>query len=213
MRDGRFALRALRGPRPRTDGAERRSSSRCCTTVRPIRPRARRPVAAGRAAAGTISPWSSKATDIARSCGLEAVRRRRARRSLQLGQPARLDGARTGVVAPLLHDRMTQSVLRDTAAASAVPAHARRSPAPRCRCCAEGPRGARARRTRSSVWRCPTDEIDYLVRQPSARIGRDPTDVELMMFAQANSEHCRHKIFNADWIIDGEAQPQSRCST
>ena len=72
------------------------------------------------------------------------------------------------------------------------------------------PRRRSRRPTASSGSRCRREEIDYLLAS-FARLGRDPTDVELMMFAQANSEHCRHKIFNARWIIDGEAQP-SRCS-
>ena len=108
---------------------------------------------------------------------------------------------------PLIHDRMTEMVLGDfDAGRAAVP------PRRACAACSSvdilggGARPRWSRPTAEWGWRCRADEIDYLVEN-FTRIGRNPTDVELMMFAQANSEHCRHKIFNADWVIDGKKQP------
>ena len=160
---------------------------------------------------GTISPWSSKATDIAWSCGLAAVRRveRGVRFSFVTPQP--FTPGDQAVIAPLLHDRMTQNILPGT-----VP-DARLAEA---LFLAEAPRSLRhvplLREGVAALDRANADlglalsaeEIRYLADRFGAE-GRDPTDAELMMFAQANSEHCRHKIFNAQWVIDGEQQPQS----
>ena len=112
-------------------------------------------------------------------------------------------GDRAGALRP--HDRSGDLLARRRSAA--VRARAAAAAAVRCRCWrAAAPRWSR--RTRRSASRCPTTRS---TTSPTSftRLGRDPTDVELMMFAQANSEHCRHKIFNADWIIDGERQPKS----
>lgn len=157
---------------------------------------------------GTISPWSSKATDIAQHCGLLAVRR------VERGTSFRLKPCNGGALPPemmdraaaLLHDRMTEIVLRDTADAERLFAQAEPRPLSRIPLLAEG-RAALVRADRELGLALSDDEVDYLAERFAA-LGRDPTDVELMMFAQANSEHCRHKIFNASWIIDGE--PQSR---
>ena len=147
---------------------------------------------------GTISPWSSKATDIAHICGLAEVRR------IERGIWYTLAGdvADEAALRGALHDRMTESVLeREEDAARLF--QPRRAAAARHRGRARpGPRRPRGRRTRAWAWRWRADEIDYLVETFRA-LGRNPTDVELMMFAQANSEHCRHKIFNADFVIDG----------
>jgi phosphoribosylformylglycinamidine synthase len=151
---------------------------------------------------GTISPWSSKATDIAQVCGLTAVRRiergieYRLRTTQPLG-PVRLDE-----IAPVLFDRMTEMVLFD-------PRHVERlfgqaAPKP----LVQVDRDALEAANRELGLALSRDEIDYLVTH-FQRLSRQPTDVELMMFAQANSEHCRHKIFNADWIIDGRRQDES----
>jgi len=155
---------------------------------------------------GTISPWSSKATDIARACELDAVKR--IERGIVYGivftrgaTPDAIDA-----LAGELHDRMTETVLENgSAAARLFEAHA---PEP-LRTIALGDDGLAAL-TAANVelgLALSADEIDYLVRS-YAELGRDPTDAELMMFAQANSEHCRHKIFNAEWVIDGVAQEE-----
>jgi len=155
---------------------------------------------------GTISPWSSKATDIAHVCGLDAVRR------IERGIVWNLEGDKLlqveqvlRIAAPL-HDRMTETVLRDRADAARLFEHERTRPL-RTVSLAAG-RDALVKANSELGLALSDDEIDYLVKNFAA-LKRDPTDVELMMFAQANSEHCRHKIFNADWIIDGEKQPKS----
>jgi phosphoribosylformylglycinamidine synthase len=152
---------------------------------------------------GTISPWSSKATDIARICGLPRVRR------IERGIWYAVAGAvadETGL-ARALHDRMTESVLASSDAAAAL----FRKAAPRQLATValggDG-RAALARANAALGLALAPDEIDYLV-DAYATLGRDPTDVELMMFAQANSEHCRHKIFNADFVLDGVPEPLS----
>ncbi len=157
---------------------------------------------------GTISPWSSKATDIAHNCGLDAIRRieRGIVWRLDTGGPA-LDASALAGVAPLLHDRMTEAVVAALDDAAAL--FARWSPQrlQHIPLMSQG-RGALERADGELGLALAPDEIDYLVDQ-YGELGRDPTDVELMMFAQANSEHCRHKIFRADWTIDGEAQERS----
>jgi phosphoribosylformylglycinamidine synthase len=159
---------------------------------------------------GTISPWSSKATDIARTCGLEAVRRLERGTAFYLDPAAGggdLDEAAQRLAAGVLHDRMTEVALFDLAAAEQLFQQAE----PRPSISVDLRRGGRAALERANGelgLALSEDEIDYLVESFGA-LGRNPTDVELMMFAQANSEHCRHKIFNADWIIDGEPQQLS----
>jgi phosphoribosylformylglycinamidine synthase len=151
---------------------------------------------------GTISPWSSKATDIARHCGLDAVRR------IERGMAFHVSGvtheqARTAL-APLIHDRMTETVFMAIEDADQLFQHFEPKPLATVDISGGGV-AALAQANRDMGLALSEDEIDYLVRHFS-RIKRNPTDVELMMFAQANSEHCRHKIFNADWVIDGAAQ-------
>jgi phosphoribosylformylglycinamidine synthase len=152
---------------------------------------------------GTISPWSSKATDIARICGLPRVRR------VERGIWYAVAGAVADEAAlrRALHDRMTESVLASSAEAEGLFAHAAPRPLATVALGADG-RAALARANAALGLALAPDEIDYLV-DAYASLGRDPTDVELMMFAQANSEHCRHKIFNADYVLDGVAQPLS----
>ena len=154
---------------------------------------------------GTLSPWASKATDIAHGCGLLGVRR------LERGIAYRLQGtlAAAGLEQVLgkLHDRMTQTVLEriEDAARLFERAEPRRfASVPLLR----AGRAALVRANGELGLALADDEIDYLV-QSFTELGRDPTDVELMMFAQANSEHCRHKIFKADFVIDGVAQERS----
>ena len=149
---------------------------------------------------GTISPWSSKATDIARNCGLASVRRIERGILFFVSSKEKIDRERIGA---LLHDRMTESVLASLRGGGRpVPARAAAAAAAACRWRSSSEANARLGLALSD------DEIDYL-RDAYRALGRDPTDAELTMFAQANSEHCRHKIFNADWIVDGERQDQS----
>ncbi len=150
---------------------------------------------------GTVSPWSSKATDIAHVCGLTAVRRIERGVAYYLDGPRRLGDAEWRDVAAALHDRMTEAVLSNPEDASALFAHAEPKPLSIVPLLAQG-RAALESANAELGLALSADEIDYLVEAFRA-LGRDPADIELMMFAQANSEHCRHKIFNADWIVDG----------
>jgi len=156
---------------------------------------------------GTISPWSSKATDIAHNCGLEEVERLERGTAHYLMLPAMLTPGQHAAVRTLVHDRMTESVLAEPDQAAQLFLHAAPAPLGSVDVLGGG-RDALAAADRSLGLALADDEIDYLVESFTA-LGRNPNDVELMMFAQANSEHCRHKIFNASWSIDGEAQPHS----
>ena len=151
---------------------------------------------------GTISPWSSKATDIARNTGLLKIKR------IERGISYFLDGCEDieGVSA-LLHDRMVETILASDNEAAKIFAHGE----PRTYSSVGVLRGGRTSLEKANLelgLALAEDEIDYLTKS-FVDLGRDPTDVELMMFAQANSEHCRHKIFNATWTLDGEDQPRS----
>ena len=154
---------------------------------------------------GTISPWSSKASDIARNCGLAKIQR--IERGLAFYVSGQLNAADAQTVAELLHDRMTQLVLDSMQGAAALFSHAQ--PKPLTAVDILG--GGRAALQKANVelgLALAEDEIDYLVTSFNG-LGRNPHDIELMMFAQANSEHCRHKIFNASWDIDGQSQDKS----
>ncbi|MGY6564379.1 MAG: phosphoribosylformylglycinamidine synthase [Halomonadaceae bacterium] len=156
---------------------------------------------------GTQSPWSSKATDIARNCGLARVRRLERGVAYRVTLKAPMSEAAFMAIRETLHDRMTESVLVDASDAAQLFAH--HEPAPLGRVdILEGGRAALEQANVALGLALAEDEIDYLV-EAFRELARNPTDVELMMFAQANSEHCRHKIFNADWVIDGEAQSHS----
>ncbi len=156
---------------------------------------------------GTISPWSSKATDIAHVCGLAFVRRIERGRLWGIDADARLTPAELALIAASLHDPMTEAVLPDCAAAARLfDAH---EPRPMSGIAlGSAPMAALAEANAALGLALSDPEIEYLA-DAYARMGRDPTDVEVMMFAQANSEHCRHKIFNADWVIDGVAERQT----
>jgi len=156
---------------------------------------------------GTESPWSSKATDILHVCGLSAVTRVERGTVYFIESTSALAVADLNKLAAHLHDRMTESVWAD----SVEPVGLFHAAPPRpLRHVALGVHGSEALARANRDWglALSSDEIDYLVRAFHT-LGRDPTDVELMMFAQANSEHCRHKIFNADFVIDGETMPRS----
>ena len=161
---------------------------------------------------GTVSPWASKATDIAHNCGL-AVRRverlieyRLTLKSGLLGK-ASLSEAQLAQVAALLHDRMTESAMLDRTAAYGLFTELQPAPMAHVDVLGGGQAALQTANTQFGL-ALAADEIDYLV-QAFTQLQRNPTDVELMMFAQANSEHCRHKIFNAEFTIDGVAQAQS----
>ena len=156
---------------------------------------------------GTVSPWSSKATDIAHVCGLAAVRRIERGIAYYVSGPASLTEHEWTVASGPLHDRMTESVLRDPARADGLFAHTAPKPLATVPLLLEG-RAALESANAGLGLALSEDEIDYL-HEAFRGLARDPTDVELMMFAQANSEHCRHKIFNAEWIVDGQRSEQS----
>ncbi len=155
---------------------------------------------------GTLSPWASKATDIAHNCGVD-VRRVERITEYVLASSAPLGEEEWVAAADLLHDRMTESALPSVEAARALLDE--REPEPMEHVDVLG-RGRVAIEQADAAYglALSDDEIDYLV-EAFTGLGRNPTDVELTMFAQANSEHCRHKIFNADFIIDGEPQTRS----
>ncbi len=154
---------------------------------------------------GTISPWSSKSTDIAHNCGLDGVER--IERGMAVYVSGSLHGNERAQWASLLHDRMTESVLSDFQSAEQLfGAHEDQSFDTVD--VLGGGRAALEAADKNMGLALSSDEIDYLVENYRA-LNRNPSDVELMMFAQANSEHCRHKIFNADFILNGEKQEKS----
>jgi len=158
---------------------------------------------------GTISPWSSKATDIAQNCGLHKIIRLERGIAFYISPAEGGDwdaSARQRVVA-ILHDRMTQVVLDQFEEASCLFEHHQPKPLKQVDIIAGG-REALASANREWGLALAEDEIDYLTCS-FLELGRNPTDIELMMFAQANSEHCRHKIFNASWTIDDQAEEHS----
>ena len=156
---------------------------------------------------GTISPWASKATDIAHNCGLTEVRRIERGILYNIISDNPLTTSQWQSVSELLHDRMTESVFSDVSAAENLFHHAEPAPFQSVDILKEG-RDALVEANTELGLALADDEIDYLVDNFKT-MKRNPTDVELMMFAQANSEHCRHKIFNADWLIDGKKQKKS----
>lgn len=167
---------------------------------------------------GTISPWASKATDIVHNCGMAHIHRVERgvayRINLKggilgtgLGAARRLDSEQAQAVAALLHDRMTESVLRHPDQAAGLFSSLEAKPLESIDVMGAG-RNALEKANTDLGLAMSDDEIDYLL-EAFTNAKRNPTDVELMMFAQANSEHCRHKIFNADWTIDGVAQDKS----
>ena len=158
---------------------------------------------------GTVSPWSSKASEIARNCGLDVTCRLDRATVFYLptrqGQP--LKGVELDALVPLLHDRMTQTVWVGFAALDKL--FEQRPPEPLTEIdMQQGGRDALEAANQRLGLALNQDEIDYLLAS-FRLLQRNPTDVELMMFAQANSEHCRHKIFNASWVVDGTPQPGS----
>ena len=156
---------------------------------------------------GTLSPWASKASDIARHCGLPAVRRIERATAYRVQAARPLNVAERQTLAGLLHDRMTETVFASFDEAERLFAHVEPQPLTTVDVLSGG-RDALARANGELGLALSEDEIDYLV-ESFTRLKRNPSDVELMMFAQANSEHCRHKIFNARFIVDGVAQDKT----
>lgn len=155
---------------------------------------------------GTISPWSSKATDIAHNCGLAQIKR------IERGIAYCFDGEQLSKeqlaeFISLIHDRMMESVLTKLTDAEQLFTPQQPTPFTTIDILMRGRKALEEANVRLGL-ALATDEIDYLL-DSFIRFQRNPSDVELYMFAQANSEHCRHKIFNADWIIDGQPQPKS----
>jgi len=167
---------------------------------------------------GTISPWASKATDIVHNCGMAHIKR--VERGIayrvelksgilgsSIGAPKKLSAEEVQAVVALIHDRMTESVLRHADQAKDLFRELEARPLETVDVIGMG-KAALEKANVDLGLAMSDDEIEYL-DNAFTKAGRNPTDVELMMFAQANSEHCRHKIFNADWTIDGEAQDRS----
>ena len=160
---------------------------------------------------GTISPWASKATDIAHNAGLTHIRR--IERGIEYGLlvkkgllgSKKLSAADIEAASALMHDRMTESVCAGEFDGAALFSDLPSKPLLTIPVLTEGKAALEHANTDLGL-ALSDDEVDYLL-DAYLNLQRDPTDVELMMFAQANSEHCRHKIFNADFIIDGEEQP------
>lgn len=156
---------------------------------------------------GTISPWSSKATDIVHHCGLNAVERVERGIAYYIETSKQLSDESRNKLISLIHDRMTESVFRSFDAAEKLFCHFEPLPFETVDILSGGIIALQKANNDMGLALSP-DETEYLVSN-FTQLGRNPTDTELMMFAQANSEHCRHKIFNADWVIDGKPQPQS----
>ncbi|HOZ67421.1 MAG TPA: phosphoribosylformylglycinamidine synthase, partial [Burkholderiaceae bacterium] len=157
---------------------------------------------------GTVSPWASKASDIAHNCGL-AVKRieRMTEYVLAVKGTAALNAADIQSISAILHDRMTESVLLNRTDSLNLFSHLDAAPMAHVDVLQGGKTALQQANTEFGL-ALAEDEIDYLVNA-FTELKRNPTDVELMMFAQANSEHCRHKIFNANFIVDGVAMDKS----
>ena len=156
---------------------------------------------------GTISPWSSKATDIAHNCGLKTVVRLERGTAYYIEASAPLSQQQLLLVGELLSDRMVESVFEELSQASALFSHDLPTPLSLVDVVSGGQTALKTANVSLGL-ALADDEIDYLVAN-FIDLQRNPSDAELMMFAQANSEHCRHKIFNASWTVDGVDQQHS----
>ena len=157
--------------------------------------------------AGTISPWASKATNIAHNCGLDKLRRLERGCAYYLTLDGELSAEQEHVVTELVHDRMTEVVLNSTEQAQVLFGHDEPKPLTSIDILGQG-KAALTEANLKMGLALAEDEVDYLY-DSFLSLQRNPHDIELYMFAQANSEHCRHKIFNADWTIDGQKQKKS----
>ncbi|NQY27686.1 MAG: phosphoribosylformylglycinamidine synthase [Piscirickettsiaceae bacterium] len=156
---------------------------------------------------GTISPWSSKATDIAHNSGIKNVLRIERGIAFFIESSTALTAEQTQSLLPLLHDRMIESIFDSVDEAERLFVHGKSRPLASVDIL-NGGREALVQANKTMGLALAEDEIDYLVEN-FITLNRNPNDIELMMFAQANSEHCRHKIFSADWIVDGKQQPHT----
>ena len=156
---------------------------------------------------GTISPWSSKATDIVLNSGISTVARIERGVAFFVKTNTALSRQQWQAVGSLLHDRMIESIFTTEDEADRLFMHSKSRPLAAINILAGG-RAALVDANKTMGLALAEDEIDYLVDNFTS-LGRNPNDVELMMFAQANSEHCRHKIFSADWVVDGDPQPET----
>ena len=156
---------------------------------------------------GTISPWSSKASDIAHNCGLNNLERLERGIAYYVQSSQLLTDVEQEIIEQQIHDRMVETVLRNLSDATALFEEAEPAPVIIIDISEDADAALRKANTELGL-ALSDDEIEYLADNYT-QLGRNPTDVELMMFAQANSEHCRHKIFNADWIIDGEKKDET----
>jgi len=156
---------------------------------------------------GTISPWSSKATDIAHNCGLTGIKRIERGIAYYVRSSEKLDMAAREILSSIFYDRMTEAVFHEMAGAELLFRDAEPTPMNIVDVLSYGQSALEEANSKLGL-ALADDEIEYLTKS-FIGLKRNPTDVELMMFAQANSEHCRHKIFNASWDIDGEAQDKS----
>ena len=156
---------------------------------------------------GTISPWSSKATDIAHNCGLDSILRVERGTAYYIAASTALTAGQLQSLGELVSDRMVEAVMTDLQQAEALFVHHQPQPLTEVDILAGGVGALKLANVELGL-ALAEDEIDYLVAS-FEELQRNPSDTELMMFAQANSEHCRHKIFNASWTIDGVDQPNS----
>ncbi|MCK5337102.1 MAG: phosphoribosylformylglycinamidine synthase, partial [Gammaproteobacteria bacterium] len=154
--------------------------------------------------AGTISPWSSKATDIAHNCGLNTIKRIERGIAFYIESNQAISSDQQAAIEAVIHDRMTEMVLDNLQSAEILFKTTEPAECTAVDILAKG-RDALVTANTELGLALSDDEIDYLVKS-FTEMGRNPIDAELMMFAQANSEHCRHKIFNADWVLDGQEQ-------
>ena len=156
---------------------------------------------------GTISPWSSKATDIVHNCGLQSVLRVERGIAFFVETKEELTEQEVQIIGDLLHDRMVETVFYDLQQAKLL--FAQHDPEEMTRVDTIGGGVEALKQANQNLGLAlAEDEIDYLA-DSFQTLGRNPSDAELMMFAQANSEHCRHKIFNATWTIDGKDENHS----
>jgi len=156
---------------------------------------------------GTISPWSSKATDIAHNCGLQTVLRVERGTAYYVQAQTPLTDGQLALLSELLSDRMVETVFQDLQQAQMLFTHHQPKPMTTVDILAGGSGALKLANVELGL-ALADDEIDYLVASFES-LERNPSDAELMMFAQANSEHCRHKIFNASWTVDGVDQEYS----
>ncbi|MDY6419394.1 MAG: phosphoribosylformylglycinamidine synthase, partial [Succinivibrio dextrinosolvens] len=157
---------------------------------------------------GTISPWATKATDIAHNCGLNKILRieRGIAYYIQKEQGS-FDEKEKKIISALIHDRMMENVLPSFDAAAKLFEKQTPKPFKTVALTTQGMNALRVANVELGL-ALSEPEMEYLLESFKG-IGRDPTDIELYMFAQMNSEHCRHKVFSAEWEIDGQKQDNS----